>query len=161
MKTLFDTLKISYSEYCYYEELKPLEKINYLFELFDVAVTNSSDKDLASKLNDFFNSLQQEMDNDLNQPDEDLQQFSDDLDSAERAEYSDDIEMVDVMIDDKHLMIETNSLKALRYTIYKFFEIGYIISRDIETEKMFRPTKVTKYIRIFKIIDQSLSICLN
>jgi hypothetical protein len=58
-------------------------------------------------------------------------------------------------------MIETNSLKALRYTIYKFFEIGYILNRDEETEKMFRTSKNTKYIRIFKIIDQGPSICLN
>jgi hypothetical protein len=149
MKTLFDTIKISYSEYMYFNELKPKDKINYLFELFEVALNNNSDLDLPSRLRDFFNSLQHQLEN------EDIPDY--DMDSS----FPDDVELVDVMIDDNHLMVETNSLKALRYTIYKFIELGYILERDVDTEKMFRLSKITKYIRVFRIIDQVSSLCLN
>lgn len=163
MKTIFDTLKITYSEYCYYKDLKPTEKIDYLFELYEVGIANTSDIDLASKLNDFFNSLKQQTDEDFDINNEiemgSIEFENDSLDTQQ--EFDDNVELVDVMIDDNHLMIETNSLKALRYTIYKFFEIGYILNRDLETEKMFRSSKNTKYIRIFKIVDQGPSICLN
>jgi hypothetical protein len=157
MKTLFDTIKISYSEYMYFNELKPKDKINYLFELFEVALNNNSDLDLPSRLQDFFNSLQHQLEN------EDIPDYDMDLSYLETSEeqFPDDVELVDVMIDDNHLMVETNSLKALRYTIYKFIELGYILERDIDTEKMFRPSKITKYIRIFRIIDQVSSLCLN
>lgn len=163
MKTIFDALKITYSEYSYYKTLSPNDKIDYLFELYEVGVNTSSDVDLASKLQDFFNSLKQQMDEDFDINDEiemgSIEFENDSMDS--QPEFDDNVELVDVMIDDNHLMIETNSLKALRYTIYKFFEIGYILNRDEETEKMFRTSKNTKYIRIFKIIDQGPSICLN
>ena len=157
MKTLFDTIKISYSEYMYFNELKPKDKINYLFELFEVALNNNSDLDLPSRLQDFFNSLQHQLENE-DIPDYDMDSsFSD----ASAEQFPDDVELVDVMIDDNHLMVETNSLKALRYTIYKFIELGYILERDVDTEKMFRPSKITKYIRVFRIIDQVSSLCLN
>ena len=65
------------------------------------------------------------------------------------------------MIDEQNIMIESNSLKALRFVTYKFVECGYIIRRDHAVEKMFRKDKVTRYLRIFRIIDQSAGICLN
>jgi hypothetical protein len=65
------------------------------------------------------------------------------------------------MIDDETIMIETNNLKALRHVIFKFIETGYIIQRDIVLEKMFRKDKMTKYLRIFRIINQSTGLCFN
>ena len=58
-------------------------------------------------------------------------------------------------------MIESNSLKALRFVTYKFIESGYILRRDLAVEKMFRKDKVTKYLRVFKIINQASDLCFN
>ena len=66
-----------------------------------------------------------------------------------------DVDFVDVMIDDENIMIESNSLRAVRHVIYKFMESGYILRRDIVLEKMFRKDKSTRYIRVFKIINYS------
>ena len=65
------------------------------------------------------------------------------------------------MIDDEIIMIEANSLRALRLVKNRFIEAGYILQRDVEQEKMFRKDKVTKYMRIFYIVDQITGICFN
>ena len=72
-----------------------------------------------------------------------------------------DSEFVDVMIDDRNIMIESNSLRAVRHVTYKFVESGYILQRDLATEKIFRKDKTTRYIRIFRIISYVNSMCLN
>ena len=58
-------------------------------------------------------------------------------------------------------MIESNSFRAVRQVTNKFIESGYIIQRDPATEKMFKKDKVTRYIRVFRIIDFITGICLN
>jgi len=163
--TIFDNLKLSKTEYVYYKELKDIEKIDYLFELYDVAMNNSISSDMADRLVDFFNSVKQQLDETELPPSEsdasaDEQEAFDAI-FGEQPKMDDDTELVDIMIDEENIMIETNSLKALRYTVYKFAELGYILMREPETEKMFKPSKITKYLRVYKIIDQTLSICLN
>jgi hypothetical protein len=75
--------------------------------------------------------------------------------------YLDSNQKVDVTIDDTNIMIETNSLKALRHVSYRFVESGYILQRDRLTEKMFQKDKITKYIRVFRILNHTSSICSN
>jgi hypothetical protein len=75
--------------------------------------------------------------------------------------YLDSNQKVDVTIDDTNIMIETNSLKALRHVSYRFVESGYILQRDRLTEKMFQKDKLTKYIRVFRILNHTSSICSN
>ena len=58
-------------------------------------------------------------------------------------------------------MIESNSLKAGRHIVYRFVESGYILQRDMKLEKMFKHDKLTKYLRIFLIVNQTSSICVN
>lgn len=163
--TVFDNLKLSKTEYVYYSDLKDSEKVDYLFELFDVALNNNVTPDMAERLVDFFNSIKQQLDETELPPSEfdasDDEQEAFDAIFGEQPEMDDDTELVDIMIDEENIMIETNSLKALRYTVYKFAELGYILMREPETEKMFKPSKITKYLRVYKIIDQTLSICLN
>jgi hypothetical protein len=79
----------------------------------------------------------------------------------ESPEYANDPNRVDVLIDDDNIMIESNSLKAIKHIVYKFAESGYLLRRDFETEKMFKRDKLTKYLRIFHVIDQIPSICTN
>ena len=163
--TIFDNLKLSKTEYVYYKELKDIEKIDYLFELYDVAMNNSISSDMADRLVDFFNSVKQQLD-ETELPPSESDASADEQEAfeaifGEQPQMDDDTELVDIMIDEENIMIETNSLKALRYTVYKFAELGYILMREPETEKMFKPSKITKYLRVYKIIDQTLSICLN
>jgi hypothetical protein len=75
--------------------------------------------------------------------------------------YLDANQKVNVTIDDTNIMIETNSLSALRHVSYRFVESGYILQRDRLTEKMFQKDKLTKYIRIFRILNYTSSICSN
>jgi hypothetical protein len=75
--------------------------------------------------------------------------------------FPDNVDRVDVMIDDQNIMIESNKLSAIRHIVSKFMESGYLISRDIDTEKMFKKDKLTRYMRIFKIISRGSTICLN
>ena len=65
------------------------------------------------------------------------------------------------MIDDDNIMIEANSLRALRDVINRFIESGYILRRDLALEKSFRKDKVTRYMRVFYIVDQITGICSN
>jgi hypothetical protein len=65
------------------------------------------------------------------------------------------------MIDDENIMIEANSLRAIRIVANRFMQSGYILQRDKQTEKMFSKDKVTKYIRVFYIVDQITGICFN
>ena len=81
--------------------------------------------------------------------------------TATKADETRSFDRVDVMIDDEIIMIEANSLRALRLVKNRFIEAGYILQRDVEQEKMFRKDKVTKYMRIFYIVDQITGICFN
>jgi hypothetical protein len=81
--------------------------------------------------------------------------------NAIQKKVTPDADFVEVMIDNDTIMIESNGLRAMRHIIYTFAETGYILRRDRDTEKMFKADKVTRYLRIFKIIDQTSVICLN
>ena len=86
-----------------------------------------------------------------------------DLDDQEITISGDmnDPNRVDVLIDDDNIMIESNSLRAIRHITLKFVESGYILARYKDMEKTFRKDKITKYMRIFRIIDQVSTICPN
>lgn len=137
----------NYSEYQYWLTLPDSEKLIYLFDAF--SAVSQQTKITKLDLSEFFNSIKPELEN--NSMDDQIE------DLFER----DDIDRVDVMIDDQNIMIESNSLKALRFVTYKFIESGYILRRDISIEKMFRKDKVTRYLRVFKIINQAPDLCFN
>lgn len=145
MQTKFDKLKISKQEYNYFLTLDPQERLDYMFDLY----VASSQTITAFDLGNFFTALHEDIDSDTDYPEVDL----DELPAG--------VDRVDVLIDDDNIMIETNSLKALRHVFTKFVESGFILRRDQETEKMFRKDKMTKYLRVFYIIDQISGICFN
>jgi len=72
-----------------------------------------------------------------------------------------DFNLVDILIDDKRIMIESNSLSAIRKVIRKFMESGYIMSRDLKLEKIFKEDKVTRYMRVFRIINHASCFSYN
>lgn len=143
MKTIFDTVFVSKSEYTYFEQLDAIDQINYFFDLYMASIApNKGPLDLSA----FFGEVKASLE------DAEVSSPNTHIDSENR---------VDVMIDNETIMIESNSLRAVRHIALQFIEAGYILSRDKETEKMFRKDKVTRYMRIFKIINQVSTLCLN
>lgn len=151
MKTILSHIHVNYSEYQYYSTLSAEDQVRYLFDIYDAEQQKYSGIDL----NTFFESVRQTI----------IQEETAEHEQIDFMPYgSDDIkdvERVDVLIDDENIMIESNSLKALRHVVYKFVETGYILRRDLLLEKSFRKDKITKYLRIFRIIDFSTGLCFN
>jgi hypothetical protein len=148
MKTIFSYIHVNYSEYQYFLMLPADEQIQYLFDVYDAEQKKHSGIDLGT----FFESVRQTI-IEINDTSE--------FESSDEYDIDGVSERVDVLIDDTNIMVESNSLKALRHVIYKFVESGYILKRDIPLEKTFRKDKMTKYLRIFRIIDRSIDLCFN
>ena len=144
MRTVFDNIFVSKFEYNYFAQLDSVDQLKYFFDMYEASVSTKKNLDLS----EFFGSIKDAIE------DSSISQ-KDDFDVPR------DADRVDVMIDDQNILIESNSLKSVRHIALQFIEAGYILSRDKEMEKMFRKDKVTRYIRIFKIIDQVSTLCLN
>lgn len=143
MKTVFDNIFVSKFEYNYFAQLDSVDQLNYFFDMYEAAVMPKNSMDLSG----FFGSIKEAIeDNSISQKNEDIPANAD---------------RVDVMIDEENILIESNSLKSVRHIALQFVEAGYILTRDKEMEKSFRKDKVTRYIRIFKIINQVSTLCLN
>jgi hypothetical protein len=139
MNNPIDNITVNYAEYNYFKQLTKKERVGFFMELYEAEELRNNG--LRVMLTELI------------------------VESAEtkmiQKNVTPDADFVEVMIDDDTIMIESNSLRAMRHIIYTFAETGYILRRDRDTEKMFKTDKVTKYLRIFKIIDQTSVICLN
>jgi len=142
MKTLIDHMDITYSEYSYFKELSNADKLQYMFESYESKGTSHLN------LSTFFESIKSAL----------IQEHDTYVKSNN---YLQDNQKVDVTIDDTNILIESNSLKALKHVSYRFVESGYILQRDRLTEKMFYKNKNTKYLRVFRILNYASSICSN
>lgn len=151
MKSLLEKIVITEAEWIYIQKLSDADVLKYLFELYEGETRVASNVDLAM----FFETIRQN-----------IVEYDDELSEHEIFDVSDistgeNSKRVDVMIDNDNIMIESNSLKALRLVTYKFVESGYILLRDLPVEKMFRKDKVTKYLRVFRIVDCYSGLCFN
>ena len=146
MKPIFDLMTVNYAEYSYFKQLPKKERILFFMELYEAALYRYSINNLD--LGKFFATLKDQI----------LESNELDTEHVSMPKGSDHIE---VLIDDENLMIESNSLKAVRHIVYKFIESGYILQRDKNMEKAFKRDKITRYMRVFKIIDQISCICTN
>lgn len=149
MKTKFDELVISKEEYNFFLTLSKQERLDYICGLYDA----SSESITALDLGKFFSALHENIQDDVEHEERIIE--------SRLSELPKNVNRVDVMIDDDNIMIEANSLKALRLVFNKFVEAGYILTRDLETEKLFRKDKMTRYLRVFYIVDQISGICFN
>ena len=143
MKTIFDTIIISNTEYAYFAQLDPVDQINYFFDLYDESTQRTNALDLSA----FFEGVRSALENST--------------DDTSVSKIPRDHDRVDVIIDDENILIESNSIRAVKHITMRFIESGYILSRDVNMEKMFRKDKVTRYMRIFRIIDQVSTLCFN
>jgi hypothetical protein len=147
METRFEKISISREEYVFFKTLPLQERLNYRFGLYESsAVTTIKAIDLSN----FFSAIHTQ-----------LEEKEKEQETTTKVDETRSFDRVDVMIDDEIIMIEANSLRALRTVKDRFIEAGYILQRDVEQEKMFRKDKVTKYMRIFYIVDQITGICFN
>jgi len=148
MKNLFNEIQVLFPEYNFFKGLTRSEKIHYLLEIYDVETRKFQrpDKGILSGLNDFFDEIAEDADHGV---------------EFDSVEFGDSKEIVDIMIDNDHIVIESNSLKASRHIAYRFVDCGYLIQRDKNIEKMFRKSKVSKYLRVYKIIGQTNWLCYS
>lgn len=148
MKTIFDSIHVGLPEFEYFNQLPKQDQIQYFFDIYEAQTTIQNDSSLIPNLKSFFESVHSSLDNE-------------NVETDKSAIEPENVQRVDVTIDDENIMIESNSLRAVRHVTNKFIESGYIIQRDPATEKMFKKDKVTRYIRVFRIIDFISGICLN
>jgi hypothetical protein len=147
MKTRFENIIVSKEEYMYFISLSKQQRLQYFFDLYDQPTAEY--KITSVDLSNFFSTIHEELEKEP------------ETKKIEPSETPSKFDRVDVIIDDEIIMIEANSLRALRTVKDRFIEAGYILQRDVEQEKMFRKDKVTKYMRIFYIVDQITGICFN
>jgi len=145
MKTLFDMIHVNYAEYSYFKKLPKSEKLFFLFELYEAAEIRSSN---GIDLGQVFDMIRESLD--------DSNQYE-----SNTKELPQGVDLVELMIDDDNIMVESNSIKAIKQIVSRFIESGYILRRDVETEKMFKRDKITRYLRIYRIIDQISTLCTN
>ena len=143
MNNKIKNIHVNYSEYCYFDYLSDSEAVDYFFQLFE-GQSAKSKLDLGG----FFTQINEEYINE-----EPLVQLKNDI--------PDHSNRVDIMIDDEYLLIESNSLKAVRIVMTKFMESGYVMSRDKKSETMFKPDKTTRYLRVYTIVGQIPGISLS
>jgi hypothetical protein len=154
MATIFNKIFVTKAEYSIIKTMHVSEQLRWLFDTYDSTTKQTGIMDLSA----FFKDVKDE----LEQYNNALPMHVEEIDIKETALPADsNIDFVDVMIDDENIMIESNSLKALRHVKDKFIESGYMLQRDLATEKMFRKDKTTRYIRVFRIINYTSSMCLN
>ena len=153
MKTIFDKLFVTKAEYSIIKTMDTSERLRWLFDTYDATTMQIKGLDLSA----FFTEVR----DNLEQYNRSIDTVNHELNIINSEPDHEDVDFVDVMIDDENIMIESNSLRAVRHVIYKFMESGYILRRDIVLEKMFRKDKSTRYIRVFKIINYSSEMCLN
>jgi hypothetical protein len=151
MQLDFNQIFISKEEFNFFLTLNIQERVDYLFGLYE-SYGAGTNLDLSDFFKNIANSLEESQNSDSNN---ETAGISNKKDSEAK------FHQVAVMIDDDNIMIEADSLRAIRIVANKFMQSGYILQRDKKTEKMFQKDKITKYMRIFHIVDQITGICFN
>ena len=141
---IFSNIYINSAELEYILSLPVSDKIQYMFELYTIEQIRNNNPNI--NLKEFFKEIDETYFNVV---------------EIELESYESEQEKVDVMIDNENILIESNNLRALRNIRDRFIENGFILQRDKETEKMFNRDKITKYLRIFRIINQIDPLCWN
>lgn len=150
MKTIFDKIFVTNAEYSMIKTMHESEQLRWFFDIYNATTMQIKGLDLSA----FFTEVQEN----LEQYDRHIDYETTIVDSLPADK---DIDFVDVMIDDENITIESNSLRAVRHVTQKFMESGYMLRRDLATEKMFRKDKTTRYMRVFRIINYTSSMCFN
>ncbi len=151
MNNIFDNITVRLPELHYFQQLLRKEKIYYFLELYETSANSQElqTSGLKEGLQQFFDDLEFESTNEL--------PYYESYDIGSDDHYN----RVDILVDNENLVIESNSLKAVRSIKDKFLDCGYLLIRDTDVEKVFRVDKITKYVRVYKIIGRTFHLCLN
>lgn len=149
MSKTFDNIIINLPHLNYFQQLTSSEKIEYFLDLYDTAnkTRNYSLDDLAQGVQNFFDELDEE-------------ELAPDFETYDVGSGS-GTNRVDVLVDNENLVLESNSLKATREIRNRFLDSGYLLSRDVEIEDMLKPDKITRFLRVYKIIGRTYHLCYN
>ena len=148
MQLDFNQIFISKEEFNFFLTLNVQERVDYLFGLYE----SYSKSDINVDLTDFFRSIVASLES---------KQESTYTELTSKQNPDSKMHQVSVMIDEDNIMIEADSLRAIRIVANNLMQSGYILQRDKKTEKMFQKDKITKSMRIFYIVDQISGICFN
>ena len=151
MNNVFNNITVRLPELHYFQQLLRKEKIYYFLELFETSVNAKEIQTtgIQEGLQQFFDDLQIESSNEM--------PYYESYDIGSDDHYN----RVDILVDNENLVIESNSLKAVRSIKDRFLDCGYLLVRDMDVEKVFRVDKITKYVRVYKIIGRTYHLCLN
>tara|TARA_R100000388_G_C7145378_1_gene111982 strand:- start:67 stop:498 length:432 start_codon:yes stop_codon:yes gene_type:complete len=143
MNNCLNNIQILLPEFNFFQQLSSSEKFLYLTEIYELETRKASENDIAENLQTFFEDVTK------------LEQY--DVFNTGGVDF----EKVDVLVDNENLVLESNSLSAVRQIKNRFIDEGYILTRDSEIEKMFKKNKLTRYLRVYKIIGRVFYLCYN
>jgi hypothetical protein len=143
MSNYLNDINVQLPEFNFFQQLSSSEKFLYLTEIYELETGKNSDIDIAENLQTFFDDITE------------LQQY--DVFNTGGEEF----DKVDVLVDNENLVLESNSLSAVRQIKNRFMDEGYVLTRDSEIEKMFKKNKLTRYLRVYKIIGRVFHLCYN
>jgi len=143
MSNYLKDIEVQLPEFNFFQQLSSSEKFLYLTEIYELETKKNSDTNIVKNLQTFFKDVTE------------LQQY--DVFNTGGEEF----DKVDVLVDNENLVLESNSLSAVRQIKNRFIDEGYVITRDAEIEKMFKKNKLTRYLRVYKIIGRVFHLCYN
>ena len=143
MNNCLNNIQVLLPEFNFFQQLSSSEKFLYLTEIYELETRKASENDIAENLQTFFEDVTK------------LEQY--DVFNTGGVDF----EKVDVLVDNENLVLESNSLSAVRQIKNRFIDEGYILTRDSEIEKMFKKNKLTRYLRVYKIIGRVFYLCYN
>jgi len=143
MSNYLKDIEVQLPEFNFFQQLSSSEKFLYLTEIYELETKKNSDTNIVENLQTFFKDVTE------------LQQY--DVFNTGGEEF----DKVDVLVDNENLVLESNSLSAVRQIKNRFIDEGYVITRDAEIEKMFKKNKLTRYLRVYKIIGRVFHLCYN
>ena len=143
MSNYLNDIEVQLPEFNFFQQLSSSEKFLYLTEIYELETKKNSNIDIAENLQTFFDDITE------------LQQY--DVFNTGGKEF----DKVDVLVDNENLVLESNSLSAVRQIKNRFMDEGYVLTRDSEIEKMFKKNKLTRYLRVYKIIGRVFHLCYN
>ena len=143
MSNYLNDIEVQLPEFNFFQQLSSSEKFLYLTEIYELETKKNSDNNIVENLQTFFEDVTE------------LQQY--DVFNTGGEEF----DKVDVLVDNENLVLESNSLSAVRQIKNRFMDEGYVLTRDSKIEKMFKKNKLTRYLRVYKIIGRVFHLCYN
>jgi len=143
MSNYLKDIEVQLPEFNFFQQLSSSEKFLYLTEIYELETKKNSNNNIVENLQTFFEDVTE------------LQQY--DVFNTSGEEF----DKVDVLVDNENLVLESNSLSSVKQIKNRFIDEGYVITRDSEIEKMFKKNKITRYLRVYKIIGRVFHLCYN